>query len=353
MSPPQHCRQTITIPIGAFNSASSLSSPLPFPPPPPSSFLACPPPAPIKTSATVPPAQCLEPTMLAPVTLWVCFTSSLLTILLGFVVIFASGASIHWPTTVAIVDTVTLHSSATPSFSSFPSSSSSAFLTDVNQLYWRQRLFSFTPSVLIDKFTPLLMGILSLLIHTHPFTYQPVRTLTLSFARLFGWTLCVALWGNLGYAGGLGIVVGTVTLLASLLCFISMWACDGPASLNLLRHTNLRRGNNQSSTSCSSSAHRGNGSNGTGTPSSTSSTSTTSTSAGTSTSRKNYDHASKTPTTAEEPGEGGTEKGGSASGRLVEVGGPDGNGCAYNVIVPVHYNHVGGGGTPMEYQINI
>eukprot|EP00922_Rhytidocystis_sp_ex-Travisia-forbesii_P070603 GHVS01105440.1.p1 GENE.GHVS01105440.1~~GHVS01105440.1.p1 ORF type:complete len:383 (-),score=124.58 GHVS01105440.1:801-1949(-) len=374
--PPPH--RTITIPIGAFNSPSSLSSPLPFPPPPPpplSAFLPSPPRATpankggggattastAMASTTTTTTPCLEPSILGPVTLWVCFASSLLTILLALVVIFASGASIHWPTPFAITSTANHYQSGGGGGlpSSFPSSSSSsAFLSDVNQMYWRSRLFSFTPSVLIDKFTPLLMGILSLLLHTHPFSSAVVRSVTLSFTRLFAWTLCVALWGNLGYAGGLGIVIGTLTLLASVLCFISMWVCDGPASLNLFRHSN--NNNSHCSPSSSSSSLRRNCSN--GTPSSNNSTATTSTSAGgggTTLSRKNYDlHAissNTTLTTAEgEAAEGGGGgKGGSASGRLVEVGrrGPDGSGCAYSVIVPVQYNQLGG--TPMEYHLNI
>lgn len=105
------------------------------------------------------------------------------------------------------------------------------FIEDVNQLTWRGTLFSFVPDVFIDVWTPFVFGFISLLCH---FNFYPITFNCKNFCVFFLWNLVQALFANLGYSGGIGIIVGSVSLLAallSLICFILNR--DADASLHL------------------------------------------------------------------------------------------------------------------------
>ncbi|PFH34700.1 hypothetical protein BESB_067330 [Besnoitia besnoiti] len=95
------------------------------------------------------------------------------------------------------------------------------FLSDVNKANWRFALFSFVPEVFIDIWTPFVMGIISIMCH---FNIYPIVFNCKNFAVFFVWNFVQALFGNLGYCGGIGIITGSVSLLTALLslicCFI-------------------------------------------------------------------------------------------------------------------------------------
>ncbi|CDJ56962.1 hypothetical protein, conserved [Eimeria maxima] len=103
------------------------------------------------------------------------------------------------------------------------------FLGDVNQERWRQALFSFTPEVFVDVWTPFIFGTISVVAHFSSFEFF----ITGDFFRFFFWNLIMALFGNLGYAGGLGIICGSFTLLVAFFSLVCLCACNGPAKLNL------------------------------------------------------------------------------------------------------------------------
>ncbi|KEP65307.1 UNVERIFIED_CONTAM: hypothetical protein HHA_286770 [Hammondia hammondi] len=94
------------------------------------------------------------------------------------------------------------------------------FLKDINHDSWRFALFSFVPEVFIDIWTPFVMGMISVLCH---FDFYPIDFNSKNFAVFFVWNCLQALFGNLGYCGGIGIISGSFSLLVSLLsliCFI-------------------------------------------------------------------------------------------------------------------------------------
>ncbi|CDJ65023.1 hypothetical protein, conserved [Eimeria necatrix] len=145
----------------------------------------------------------LEP--LATVTRWVGFVSGVLTIILWCFQLSSTSPSI--------------------SIGSDP-------LKDVNKITWRMQLFSFVPTVFIDIWTPFVMGACTLLAHFPSFNLSFINV---NFAHYFIWSFLMALFGNMGYAGVVGVVVASVTLLSSLLSLICAFLYDGTASLNLGR----------------------------------------------------------------------------------------------------------------------
>ncbi|PFH33110.1 hypothetical protein BESB_083090 [Besnoitia besnoiti] len=104
------------------------------------------------------------------------------------------------------------------------------FLDDVNRETWRLQLFSFSPDVFIDMWTPFVMGLAAVLCHFENFN---LSFITQDFMRFFLWNFILALFGNLGYAGGMGVVVGCVTLLTTFFSLICIFVCNGSAKLDI------------------------------------------------------------------------------------------------------------------------
>lgn len=143
----------------------------------------------------------LEP--LATVTRWIGFVSGVLTVLLWCFQLSSTSPSI--------------------SIGDDP-------LADVNKSSWRMQLFSFVPSVFIDVWTPFVMGAITVMSH---FSSFHLDFMSVNFAHYFIWSILMALFGNMGYAGVVGIVVASITLLSSLLSLICAFLYDGTASLKL------------------------------------------------------------------------------------------------------------------------
>eukprot|EP00922_Rhytidocystis_sp_ex-Travisia-forbesii_P006919 GHVS01010117.1.p1 GENE.GHVS01010117.1~~GHVS01010117.1.p1 ORF type:complete len:180 (-),score=30.30 GHVS01010117.1:242-781(-) len=110
------------------------------------------------------------------------------------------------------------------------------FTNDVNKYTWRIALFSFTPHVFVDVWTPMVMGLLTTIIHFPSFH---IDILSQNFWRMFLWLFITAMFGNLGYVGGIGIIVGSITLLADLFCLITAFFHEGPACLELTLASNF------------------------------------------------------------------------------------------------------------------
>eukprot|EP00922_Rhytidocystis_sp_ex-Travisia-forbesii_P006233 GHVS01009033.1.p1 GENE.GHVS01009033.1~~GHVS01009033.1.p1 ORF type:complete len:179 (+),score=15.77 GHVS01009033.1:464-1000(+) len=148
--------------------------------------------------------------MIAMVTRFLCLLSGVLTIILGFISIFTKSASL---------------------------SVNMGFADDANNRgSWRMALFSLTPSVFVDTWTPIVMGFVTTLVNFPSFN---CRMISGNFARMFVWLFVVAMFGNLGYSGGIGIIVGSFTFLADLFCLVTALLHDGPANLELSYNNKL------------------------------------------------------------------------------------------------------------------
>lgn len=132
------------------------------------------------------------------------FISSILVAILGVVHVAQRKAYLDWP--------------------------SGAWNDDVNYLPWRGRLFSLHPDALADHWTPCIFGFVGALLHFRTFH---VRVITKSFIRFFIFHFLMALFGSIGYEGGLGILISIAPFVASLLSLITFFVCDDTADLNL------------------------------------------------------------------------------------------------------------------------
>eukprot|EP00920_Eleutheroschizon_duboscqi_P034104 GHVT01081785.1.p1 GENE.GHVT01081785.1~~GHVT01081785.1.p1 ORF type:complete len:264 (-),score=28.82 GHVT01081785.1:217-1008(-) len=139
----------------------------------------------------------------AKATRWSGMISGVLTLILSCFVLPSSGATLYIP---------------------------SDFLSDVNKTTWRLPVFSFTPDTFIDVWTPFVMGVISVLSHFSSFRFS---FMSLSFLRFGLWHLLVALFGNLGYCGGMGIIVGAASLVSSVLGFCAALVHEGPAYMQV------------------------------------------------------------------------------------------------------------------------
>lgn len=148
------------------------------------------------------------------------------------------GKAICWLTLISGILTVLVWCFLLPSVNASLSVQDGDFLADVNKGSFRFAMFSFVPAVFIDIWTPFIMGFISILTQFKNFR---VDWLNKSYARLFLWNFTVALFANLGYSGGIGIIVGSVTLCVTLLCLVMAILQDGECCLGLELNMNLIR----------------------------------------------------------------------------------------------------------------
>ncbi|KEP65263.1 UNVERIFIED_CONTAM: hypothetical protein HHA_213746 [Hammondia hammondi] len=102
------------------------------------------------------------------------------------------------------------------------------FFKDVNSRSWRKGLFSLDSDVFCDTWTPFIMGMMSLLMHSRKF---PMPFITRNWIRFGAWHTLVCLFGNVGYNGLAGMLVGSLTALTAALSFITFCVHNGPAHL--------------------------------------------------------------------------------------------------------------------------
>jgi len=88
-----------------------------------------------------------------------------------------------------------------------------AFITNSNNS-WRS-VFSLTPVVIANIWTPLIAGVVGLLA-----LFGRIRILFHTWTRAAWWHLFQALFLNFGFAGNWGIITGFVSLMTCLVCFI-------------------------------------------------------------------------------------------------------------------------------------
>ncbi|KAL8440513.1 hypothetical protein Efla_007245 [Eimeria flavescens] len=97
------------------------------------------------------------------------------------------------------------------------------FADDYNRDSWRFAMFSFVPDVFVDIWTPFVMGMISILCHFDEFGFT---WMSKTYAHLFAWNFVLALFGQIGYSGVIGIIASSVTLLCTLFCLICAFIVD-------------------------------------------------------------------------------------------------------------------------------
>ncbi|EZG46744.1 putative transmembrane protein [Gregarina niphandrodes] len=127
---------------------------------------------------------------------WVGLSSSLLTLVLGVVHLCRQHVSIHWPSKIH-----------------------AAFLDDVQQAAWRTRVFTLAPDYFLECWTPVLVGLIGVACHSNYF--RLTQKVTSNFGFYFVFLMIQALFANIGYRGGLGILVSVVSFVAALLALIA------------------------------------------------------------------------------------------------------------------------------------
>lgn len=96
---------------------------------------------------------------------------------------------------------------------------SDGFTEDYNRHTWRFAMFSFVPDVFIDIWTPFVMGMISICCHFGEFNFD---WMCKTYGHFFIWNFVMALFGQIGYSGVIGIIASSFTLLCtlfSLICF--------------------------------------------------------------------------------------------------------------------------------------
>lgn len=85
------------------------------------------------------------------------------------------------------------------------------FLADVNAVIWRQRLFILGPAAMCDLWIPFVFGVASLYAHFEQLGPSKANRCLIHSA----WSIAQALFANLGYCGGLGIIAGALSAFAA------------------------------------------------------------------------------------------------------------------------------------------
>lgn len=130
--------------------------------------------------------------------------SSVLSMVLGIVHVCNVRARIHWPE-YRVID-------------------------DVQKYTWRMPLFTFTPDIFLDVWTPFFFGLIGTMAHISNFA--AVRRMTHDYIHYLVFLLIQGLFANIGYDGGLGIIVSAVTFAAALFALVG-WLMDKEAPAHL------------------------------------------------------------------------------------------------------------------------
>ncbi|CDJ34108.1 uncharacterized protein EMH_0018760 [Eimeria mitis] len=92
-----------------------------------------------------------------------------------------------------------------------------SFTKDYNRYTWRFAMFSFVPDVFVDIWTPFVMGMISIFCHFGEFNFD---WMCKTYAHFFVWNFVMALFGQIGYSGIIGIIASSFTFLCTLLSLI-------------------------------------------------------------------------------------------------------------------------------------
>uniref|UniRef100_A0A0G4FF62 Uncharacterized protein n=1 Tax=Chromera velia CCMP2878 TaxID=1169474 RepID=A0A0G4FF62_9ALVE len=93
-----------------------------------------------------------------------------------------------------------------------------SFVSDHNRATYRLSAFTLAPDFFADHWTALALGAISLYLHAPK---QTLRIVTCTYLRFGIWNLFVALYGDFGYAGGFGILVGSLKIIICVACLVT------------------------------------------------------------------------------------------------------------------------------------
>jgi len=131
---------------------------------------------------------------LPTITSWVCLVASVLTLLQGVIYLIAKMAELD-----LFFGTCGI------------------FQRDCN-VRWRA-VFAFNHVILLDLWTPIILGCIGVAVHMKP----SLKFTRITSYRLYaGFMLVTTLYGNFGYVGQFGILVGVFPLVGCLLCIITL-----------------------------------------------------------------------------------------------------------------------------------
>eukprot|EP01054_Gregarina_sp_Poly1_P000992 Gregarina_sp_Poly_1__991@NODE_1241_length_4666_cov_269_446184_g846_i0_p4_GENE_NODE_1241_length_4666_cov_269_446184_g846_i0NODE_1241_length_4666_cov_269_446184_g846_i0_p4_ORF_typecomplete_len156_score10_38_NODE_1241_length_4666_cov_269_446184_g846_i019332400 len=140
-------------------------------------------------------------------TRWLCLIASCLTVVLGIVHLIDTSPRLKWPT--------------------------GKFHDDfTNMDRWRAQLFTFSPNVFVDCWTPLVLGLAGTTAHFDG-VGGGIGFLTKDFLTAAIFQLICAFFADLAYNGGLGILFSIFAFAASLLGFVTAFTDEDSASLEL------------------------------------------------------------------------------------------------------------------------
>mmetsp|Transcript_90907 Transcript_90907/g.190081 ORF Transcript_90907/g.190081 Transcript_90907/m.190081 type:complete len:160 (-) Transcript_90907:267-746(-) len=93
---------------------------------------------------------------------------------------------------------------------------------------WRM-IFTIRPTMLLDLWTPVIMGLLGTAVHVHALRFSNIVLWFLPHGYVgYGvFMIIMALVANFGYCGQLGLILAFCSLAGALLCFIARCAMEG------------------------------------------------------------------------------------------------------------------------------
>jgi len=110
---------------------------------------------------------------------------------------------------------------------------SSNFIDDsTSKLSWRANLFSFSPSTFVDVWTPFVFCVVGLSIHVEKMPFK-VKSLQDGWGMFCVFHSLMAFYGGIGYAGNVGIILGSIQFACAFVILGAVILCDGETSLKL------------------------------------------------------------------------------------------------------------------------
>lgn len=123
----------------------------------------------------------------------------------------------------------------------------SSFLEDVNADTWRNSLFSLAPNAFVDIWAPAGIGLISTVVHLKSTEKSVLRFIVRNYVTFALWNVFQALWGDMGYRGGLGICIAILSLGVAAASFaVAVIGGDTSASLRFDYSMYTRKSREQS-----------------------------------------------------------------------------------------------------------
>jgi len=106
------------------------------------------------------------------------------------------------------------------------------FLADDGRISWRSTLFSFAPSTFADVWTPFVFCVVGLSVHVDKMPFK-VKSLQDGWGMFCVFHSLMAFYAGIGYAGNVGIILGSIQFVCAFIILGAVLLCDGETSLKL------------------------------------------------------------------------------------------------------------------------